>query len=968
MKYKTIIYLLFTVSGFVGLIYESIWSKYLKLLLGHASYGQILTLIIYMGGLGLGAYLFGRISERLKNPLRSYAYLEIGIGLGGLLYHSLYTYSTELYFHWVSQQPQFTGSLLFFFKLLLALLLTAPWAILLGGTFPCLAVGLMRLLQDSGKAALPWLYFTNSLGGAAGILCTSYIFIQAYGTAGTLLLAGALNLIIGIIFIFISQRTENSEKHISRQPRPGISLSFPVGVLILTAAFTGFSSFLYEIGWIRLLSLLLGSSTHSFDLMISAFILGLAGGGLFARAILKYNQRIWLALALVQICMGLFAALSLWGYESLFGLVYQAGDVFKQTEAAYYVFSYFKYAVSLLLMFPASFCAGMTLPLITFLILQENQQAENWVGYIYACNTLGAIAGAALGGLFLMPLLQIEGLILLGALLDLGIGCLLLSQSTLTRPFKWAWGFCSVLLLLPFFGLKLDPYLLTSGIFRHRYSLAELQQAREDNKLTVKHGRTASISFGDKGLSRSISTNGKVDASVYTGLLPPDKELSSDDYTQASLAFLPLRYISHSYNAAIIGMGSGMTGHFLLADPLLQELDLIEIEPAIYELAKGFKPFNERVYTSPKLKMHLEDAKSYFYQQNQRYDLIISEPSNPWVSGVSSLFTQEFYRDIHRFLSDKGILVQWMHTYEFNDSLLFSILKAMSQEFPHIQIHGVPKRIEGGQLVTDSSDIIILASKQPLAAPQSRLDSFPGLQQELKRFQAKTTDFALPSYLLSLPSLQPLLKNSPPNSDFNPVVENGAELAFYIKDEAKLLKYFVPSSPVLYPALYEDNYMEYKAQVLSRDPFLREQVLQMRSLLHSTSKIPSAELDASFFKVFLRVYPFINWEKSQLAQSYQAHMTHRSEQDLARQKFELLKSLKTESFAQRQAVLMQFLKQHSPKALDIEFIRYLSYLSLKHHWQEASRLLMQRYILPNTKIESIEKQFLIESARQIFKS
>lgn len=980
MKYKSLIYLLFTLSGFVGLIYESIWSKYLKLLLGHASYGQILTLIIYMGGLGLGAYLFGRITHRLNNPLRTYAVLEVCIGLGGLCYHSLYTWSTQHYFDWVSTQSALSGIVLTLIKLSLALILTAPWAILLGGTFPCLAVGLMRLLQDSGKSALPWLYFTNSLGGALGILCTSYIFISAYGTPGTLLLAGSLNLAIGVIFLGLARWSENTQALHSHtqpvqaeeqeQPNSAPTLTRPVGILILTATMTGFSSFLYEIGWIRLLSLLLGASTHSFDVMISAFILGLAFGGLFARGILKRVPQIWLALACIQICMGLFAALSLLGYDSLFRLVNKSGEVFQQTEAAYYVFAYFKYIVSLLLMFPASFCAGMTLPLITYLMLQENAQHEKWVGYVYAWNTVGAIAGAALGGLYILPLLQLEGLILLGAFIDLVIAWLILSHCSSSRPVKAALVFCSLILILPFWGLKLDIYQLTSGVFRNTYTDQQLQQRRERVSLKVQHGRTATIAFADDGKNPFISTNGKVDASVYTG--PPEeiakREGSLDDYTQASLAFLALNYIQRPYEAAVIGLGSGMTAHFLLGDPLLKNLDLIEIEPAMYDMAQLFRPRNERVYSSPKIQLHLEDAKSFFYEQNKRYDLIVSEPSNPWVSGVSSLFTQEFYRDIHQFLNPQGVLVQWIHTYEFSDELLFSVFKAMSQEFQQIQIHAIPKRDQNGQAILDATDLIILASNQPLQrGPAERIEKIPGLAQDLAPFLSKPSDYTRLSYMLSSQSLQPLLKNYPANSDFYPVVDNGAELAFYTKQSAAFLGQFLPSSPLLYPALFEERYMEYKAQVLEQDPQLRSQVLQMRSLLNASPHDHNPELDRAFFKTFLRVHPFIDWEKSQLAQGYQKHMAKRPAQDLARQKFELLRSFKVDGFAARQAQLNQFLKQVSPPDLDMEFVRYLIHHSLKYRWRDSTRQLMKNFILPNPHFNAVEKQFLIQSSRHFFK-
>ncbi len=969
MKIKALIYVLFAISGFAGLIYEGIWSRYLKLLLGHASYGQILTLVIYMGGLGIGAYLFGKIVKRFSQPFLLYALLEIGIGLGGLFYHQLYQSTTQVFFNWIANS-QINPLLLNILKISLAIVTTAPWAILLGGTFPCLVVGVMRLSKDEGRFSLPWLYFTNSLGGALGILFTSFVFIPAYGTPGTLAMVGAINLLIAIAFLAINKsyqkvlNTPQPETKVPSAPLLSSSISIKLShnqilmVLVLTSTLTGLASFIYEIGWIRLLSLLLGSSTHSFDVMISAFILGLACGGLCARFVLGRFKRIWLILGGIQIAMGLLAAASLLGYESLFYLANHAGEVFKQTESAYYVFGVFKYLISLLLMFPASFCAGMTLPLITWLTLQHKQQDEKWVGQIYAWNTLGAILGAAIGGLYLLPLLQLKNFILAGSLVDIILGLSIIGFSASPVGIKLASAALSILLLIPALFLKLDNFILTSGVFLYRQSsLLNLDSARNLN-LIIRHGKTATVSLVDTEIKKTIATNGKVDASLYMGKTP--QRIGTDDVTQAALALYPMHLMKQPYRAAVIGLGSGMTAHYLLGDPLLQSADIIEIEPEMYKLAKGFLPYNQRVYNSPKAHIHFEDAKTYFYNQAEPYDLIISEPSNPWVSGVSSLFTTEFYGDTRRFLKPDGLLVQWMHSYEFNSDLLLSIFKALSENFTYIQIYGIPKIDSSDKYFSNFTDVIIFASNQAFDLRNAdRSQELASLNPDLARFKSSVSEYANGAhYLVSRPSLEPLLAQHQANSDFYPLVDNQAELAFYTKENVRLFSFLSYEQASIYQSLFEPDYLKHKEKSLAKNPDFINRIQELRQLLAELPlKAQSSNIDALFFERFYHVFPFINWEQSQLAQSYQKRMDIRPNGDLSKRKFTLLHSLKTETPEVYKQKLQTFLKSTPPQDMDRGLVNILAIKCLTNGWLADYELLVKKFVLP-AEYGSTEKEYL----------
>lgn len=789
---RLFIYLFFCLSGAVALVYESLWSRYLKLFLGHSSYGQIITLITFMGGLGLGSFLAARYLGRVKRPFLAYARVELVAAVFGFLFHPAYVALTEWFFrHAASLQevgPWMANSV----QIGLCLLLTLPFATLLGMTFPLLASGMIRAFPDGGRQSLPTLYFTNSLGGAAGILLASYWLVSQFGTQGALFIASLGNAIVAVGFYLVHKllpaerclalptRPQPARPHSPATPQAPTRVSLWLAI----AAGTGLASFIYEVGWIRLLSLIMGSSTHSFDAMISAFILGLAFGGLFARRLIqRFTGDLAPVLGTIQVLMGTFAVLSIYLYRPFFDAIQASHQLFAKTEAAFPLYSVFKYLLSLALMFPAAFCAGMTLPLITWRLVRETGR-EIHTGLVYGWNTIGSIVGAALAGLVLMPLLQLKWTIFAGAALDIALGLILLFLAPLPkRSSPWRrpvlvhrLAACALVAaaLLPAFWTRFDAGVLASGRFRH---LAFTQNAPEI--LAIRHGKTATISVGRAGKNLFIATNGKSDGAIQDPIHDTPLRKSGDEGTVAELAILPMLTRTTAYDAAIIGMGTGMTGHYLLGDDHLRSLDLIEIEEAVIDLARHFRPRNERLWNDERLNLVIDDAKRHFYAHRKQYDVIISEPSNPWVSGVAGLFTKEFYEHVQHFLRPGGVLVQWVHGYEFRDDLLVSIFSALDQ-FEHFEIYRVHE---------NAGDYIVLASNKPLnfispenLAARSRVD------EDLAKLGRRIEQFGPGNFIASSTTLRPILDEFKPlaNSDYYPYVEQHAETAFYTRNQIQL--------------------------------------------------------------------------------------------------------------------------------------------------------------------------------------
>lgn len=762
---------LFALSGFAGLIYEGMWAKYLKLLIGHSSYGQILTLFVFMGGLALGSFLSARVVDRVGKPLLWYVVIEILIGMLGFVFHDAFTYSRNAL--WSSGVLGNLGAFTSMgVSVLLGLVLTLPQAVLLGATFPFAVSGIMRATQSEGHRSIPALYFANSIGAALGILVMSFVLVPRLGLPGTLVFAACLNLIVALGFLLL-QRDAVHEVLGQRSKEDDLeeSLVPSVALLLLVAFGTGMTSFFYEIGWIRLLALILGSSTHAFDLMLSAFILGLGIGSFYIWAT-SGNRQLQVRLAKAQIYMGIAASLGIFGAEALFRLQHLSHSFLVRGTETWGIHALFQLLVCVLLMCPTSFFAGMTLPLLTTLLVRSKNR-ESYLGHVYGWNTLGSILGATIGSLLLLPLLGVTRLVAFGALLDVGLGVMLLRG---VRPFRGRMplvaGALAIVVASVFWVLPEE--VLVSGGFRRPSPGGRLNA----DSLWVEHGRTATVSVAQVGATRVIATNGKADGSV--SMKQGVSGSSLDELTQAMCAWLPMVYHPSPRNVAMVGMGTGMSAHFLMADQRVERLDLVEIEPKMLELSERLRPVNERAFTDPRVVNHIEDARTFLARSGRKYDVIISEPSNPWVSGVSSLFTDEFYRDMQRNLAPGGVLLQWVQAYEFNDSLFASILQSLSKVYPHVKIHAA----------TQTSDLIFIASMQPLSVHMDAL-STAMVSKDLK-YLRQDPGTLLTTSLLGTERLLDLMDGySPPNSEFAPFVDLNAERAMFAQERVDVLKSLV---------------------------------------------------------------------------------------------------------------------------------------------------------------------------------
>jgi predicted membrane-bound spermidine synthase len=833
--------ILFLFSGFAGLIYEAIWTDYVKLFIGHAAYAQSFVLVLYMGGMATGAWIVSKVSKRLNNCIFWYAIAELLLGISALFFHTVFINYQE--FSFTSIIPVLkTPFLINVYRLISGSMLILPQSILLGATFPLMSGGLLRKYNDNPGYTISLLYFVNSLGAAAGVLFSGFYLVEKIGLPGAILYAGKIDILIAIAAIIISYTSKTKqENHDKRVPEGSAMLLFKTEALLYMVCFlTAVSSFMYEIGWIRMLSLVLGSSNHSFELMLSAFIIGLATGGYLIRKKVDQLHNPMKVLAIIQVVMGVLAISTLAFYGHLFYLMKFIITSLSKTSQGYILFKISSHFICLIIMLPATICAGMTLPVLTQYIY-KNKADDSVIGKVYSFNTLGSIVGVISSVHIVIVIAGIKGLLITGGIIDMLAGLAVLWHFYKKREMASLITLSVAAIVVSIYSivfLKIDPVLLSSGVFR----FGKIDNDRE--MVYFRDGKTSTVSVHEELGTYYLSNNGKVDASTGSDTLSAEP----DEQTQILLAAYPLAFSPKNRRVAMIGLGSGMTASVILREDSVQSLEIIEIEPFIKDAARLMGPKVQNVFTDKRCRIIIDDAKAYFSGNGKKYNIIISEPSNPWVSGVSGLFSKEFFHVIKNYLEDDGIFVQWLHTYEMSTDLLASIFKALGEEYHDYKVFYT------------ASDLIILASKRGIGhIPCNDLFQNKTLAADLRLIGFKETGELTLGYAGSKSSLQYLFRsfNIRENSDYFPVLDQKSEKARFLEARADALTEMGCSIisvakilendtfPPFQPAGNRNSMRDYSVKSLQRLDQARQVLECIRVLIYEKQSIPDTQSGTS---------------------------------------------------------------------------------------------------------------------------
>ena len=764
--------LCFVLSGATGLIYEVLWARMLGLVFGATTVAISTVLAAFMGGLAIGSALAGRIGAKIARPIRAYGILEIGIAIYALAVPFIFALVDDLYFVlWNKFSPSFyVFSLLRFF--LSGLLLLIPTT-LMGATLPVLSAALLRS-QKTTTTSITKLYTRNLVGAICGTIAAGFFLLPALGVRKTIYVASVINICIGIAAIIAEWRfgktlAEPSGQHtIYNSVRSDEAIKIDQPKFWLFCAFvSGFVTFSTQVAWTRVLTMIVGSSTYAFSITIALFLLSLSlGAYVIARLRVRTNPR--RVLMKFELVTAFSLVLSILVINKMPSLLIAMG--LKLNISTWLGLLALQLALITLLIPLPAFLMGVTMPLVLRWADGHGQRSVQLVGWSYAANTVGAIAGALIAGFVLIPKINTRFTIMFAVTLCLVVAGMAY-EPKLGSPDRdvrkaLAAGATVALILLTFLisprmnleGLSIGAYdSLVRVLAKSRGATADSAHERkergEHRLLLYEEGPTATVSVRKDWDVTSMSINGRTNAS--------DRE---DMPTQVMLGQLALLLSPRPKRALMVGFASGISAGSMLQSPI-ESVECVELEPATVGASRFFEHVNNRPLNDPRLRLIIDDARSYLRVTSNRYDMIVSEPNHPWVPGVANLFTREFFALGRDRLNEDGLFVQWVQIYQLSTDSLRSVLATFQHVFPHVLVF----RVEG---VKKGKDLLLVGSKKPTTLDRLSLGfNDARMSAELARVNIKSEADVRAWFVCDESRLAPAVSGAIINTDDNMHIE-----------------------------------------------------------------------------------------------------------------------------------------------------------------------------------------------------
>jgi len=812
-------------SGLSGLVYEVAWVRSLELIFGATSFAVATVLASFMGGLAAGSWLAGRLARRLApfHPLKVYAAFEILIALVALLIPPTFRALVPLY-QSVAHLAGASFAVLSFMRFSLCVLALLVPTALMGATLPIVSRFAFSLdgggggeqgrrREAEGSRRIGLLYAVNTFGAVFGCAAAGFVLLPAFGLVRTQWFAVGLNLAAAAGALVLASRTPrflpetDGKDHgtpvpgatctgeagrapaAAGGPRAATPASARVALLVGAYALSGGVAMLYEVGWSRFLVLVLGSSTYSYTIMLTTFLLGLTLGAGFGSRLLRTSADPVLSVALCQLLVAVTTFLGLFLAGEL-PFIYQV--LHHQLHPAPAGLLLIQLVLSSGVMILPTLGLGAMFPLTVGGLGLTSDLAQPLVARAYAWNTGGAIIGTLLAGFWLVPRFGSRNTLLAGivvnALLAL-LGLMATRAADLTRGRR-----ATLVMLVLAFLLNLfvatpawRSEVMSSGIFRYADRFAGLDRSAFYERLRQSHG---DVLFFEEGLtcavavfrttqSLSLLVNGKPDASVPPGLVEPvgaGRPVPLGDLpTQVLMGELPLLVAPRADDVLVIGLGSGVTLGSVLNHPV-RRVDCLELEPAVVRGSRFFEAHSGAPLLDRRVRLLVNDARNDLLVREADYDVIISEPSNPWIPGAASLFTRDFFRIAQKRLRPDGIFCQWIQLYELWPQDFQAILRGFLEVFPAAQIYRV------------GPDAIVLgaASDAPLSLARIRGRGTERVRADLARIGIRGPEDLLAHFWIGGEALRAAVPPGPVNTDDNMRIEFAAPLRMLARDPQRL--------------------------------------------------------------------------------------------------------------------------------------------------------------------------------------
>lgn len=706
-KIQVFLLLVFMFSGTCALAYQVVWTRMLALVFGSTHQAIASVLAMFMLGLALGSYGAGQVVHKIRNCGRAYGFLELVLALYVLAFP--YLLKQLSVFYWSVFPHTHTGLVLdTLVRLFLAALILLPPTICMGATLPLLAQYIESRNEKLGQK-IGWLYGINTLGAAGGAFVSAFFMIPYFGLHSTIYVFAAINLVIGLACLWVLQPNPAPASLVRPEPKtkdssPIVQLKPHSTALFLFILFlAGLVGMLLENGWSHALVLVFGTSVYAFATMLTTYLLGLASGcfvaSRFMHKLRSTKVLAWLLVAnaaAVLVSTPIIGALPGW-FVTIFG----------DLQARWAVVMTQEFLACAALMFVPTFLNGALFPLCLHFIAQTRKRHLRTTGsntaYAYVWNTAGSILGALVAGFIFIPLWGTERCLLLAASLLCAAGALvfLVQASQSVKNYFWVGALGLGAVLIPFVARTWDVVTMNSGVYIYsRFFEDQGALSREMKNFKLVYYQEGSVSvavFEDPQGDRFLRVNGKTDGSS-----------EGDNTTQMLLGYLPYLYAQDIDQALVIGFGTGITSGCVLDLPVTS-LESIEISPEVLGAAPCFAELNAQVFRDQRSIIRKLDGRTWLAAMPVAYDMIISEPSNPWQTGNANLFTTEFFELAAQKLKPGGVLCQWLPYYNMDSSHFRLILASLKSVFPHTH------------LWMSATDTFLISSQEPLNIDMQRV-------------------------------------------------------------------------------------------------------------------------------------------------------------------------------------------------------------------------------------------------------
>ncbi len=680
---QRVIYWLFFCSGMAGLIYQLIWVRKLVLIFGNTTYATSGILTAFMAGLALGSYLFGRYADRIKAPLKLYGYLELGISFAGMLILFFFLPISDALYKWLFGLIGNRPNLFNLVRLLLSLIVLIIPTTLMGGTLPAISKFMIRQSSHFGQR-LGVLYGLNTLGAVLGAFFTGYFFIYLFGLSVTLWIAIVLNFIVGITAVLLAQRFALRSIGKEGRSKPAKPTALSPGVIrsysprtaqwvLYLFGLSGFVSLAYEVVWTRALIFFVSSTTYSFTIILTTFLVGIAVGSLIVSRYVDRLNRLMVWFSILEMIIAVVALATIPLLLHLNAIQLWFAKVLSSTSWTSVSFQLFFTAFAILII--PTLCMGAAFPVVNRIYVESTATVGQGVGTAYMANTIGAILGSFAAGFVLIPLMGMNTSILILACINLSIAItvLFLEKDFSIKALKH-YGLAAlgmiifVALVLSTFTTK-PLFLKTAGFFDTRLLHYQDTAAGTVSVLEKKD----QINIWGRNV-RYLNINGHNTAHTTF----------SDMIIHKMLAHLPTLLTPNPKHVLVVGFGFGNTCRSFLDYDLVKTVDCVELVAHEKKTADYFRTENAGVFDDPRFTYIVNDGRNYILAARKQYDIISINSVDPKFS--PTLYTEDFYRLCRARLNEDGQLVAWLPIYGMNLDEVQALVKSFIKVFPNASL------------------------------------------------------------------------------------------------------------------------------------------------------------------------------------------------------------------------------------------------------------------------------------------